>query len=114
MPDAVELKPPSMAINHDTLLAQRLALYRSTEGLADDLGVSVACHPGCTPLNVVNPGTLLPDGAELGVGEAPHYRIRRDRLCEPLHIRNSSAAQGAPGERARIRLEYQKPRTPHV
>ena len=114
MPDADEPKQPSAAIAHDALLTLLFDLYRSTERLADCLGVSVACHQGRMPLDVVNTETFVPDMAEIGFGEANHHLALLDRLCEQLHIPTSSVAQGAPRERARIRLEYPEPRTPHV
>jgi hypothetical protein len=114
MPDADEPKQPSAAIDHDALLTLLFDLYRSTERLADCLGVSVACHQGRMPLDVVNTETFVPDMAEIGFGEANHHLALLDRLCEQLHIPTSSVAQGAPRERARIRLEYPEPRTPHV
>lgn len=114
MPDAGEPNTSPAPIDHEALLALLYDLYRSTERLADCLGISVACHQGRLPLDVVNTETFVPDMAEIGFGEANHHLALLDRLCEQLRVHSSAVARAAPANRARIRLDYPEPRTPHV
>ena len=95
MPDAGEHNPPSAAIDHEALLAS-FDLYRSTERLADCLGVSVACYQG--PLTA---GRGEHRNLHAGYGgnwfrRANHHLALLDRLCEQLHIQSSSVAHAAP------------------
>ena len=106
MPHAPESLPPSAPVDHDALLTVLCDLYRSTERLADCLGISVACHQGRLPLDVVNPDTFLSDMAEIGFGEANHHLALLGQLCEQLQVQPLALGHAAAGARKRIRLEY--------